>query len=64
MFSVAADEYSIFLHYGPMPEMYGEYRRHATFIHEHELASPDGELFFIAVGTSLKWPRLLLLAAR
>src|SRR4051812_15741233 len=60
MFRVAIGEYSLLVHRGPLPGMYGEYRRHAALAEEFGLDSAEGEARFVAVATAHDWPSLVV----
>lgn len=45
---------------GELPELYDLYRQHAALVEEFELASPDGEPCFFAIGDQLTWPDLVV----
>jgi hypothetical protein len=63
MFKVAVGEYSLLVHRGPLPGMYGEYRRHAALAEEFGVDSAEGEACFVGVGAAREWP-LLTVAQR
>ena len=60
MFNVGCDKYSMLVHRGPLPEIYGEYRKRAAFVEEHELDSAEGETCFVAISKGIQWPALLI----
>src|SRR5687767_10714997 len=61
MFAVAVGQHSLLVHRGPLPGMYGEYRKHAKLAEEFgDLASADDEACFIAVGVANEPPSLVV----
>ena len=60
MFRVAVGDYSLLVHRGPLPGLYGEYRQHAALAEEFALVSPDGEACLVAVATGDEWPSLVV----
>ena len=63
MFKVAVGEYSLLVHRGPLPCMYGEYRLRATLAEEFGIDVAEGEACFVGVGVAHQWP-LLVVAQR
>ena len=60
MFNVGVDEFSILVHRGPLPHMYGEYRKRSAFVEEHDLDSAEGEACFVAIRKGVQWPEVLI----
>jgi len=60
MFEVGIGEYSLTVHRGPLPSIYGSYRQHAALAEEFGLDQPEGEACFVAVQSSGDWPSLLV----
>jgi hypothetical protein len=63
MFKVAVEEYSLLVHRGPLPGMYGQYRRRASLAEEFGMDSAEGEACFVGVCVAHQWP-LLVVAQR
>lgn len=60
MFRVSIGEYSLMVHRGPLPGMYGEYRSRAALAEEFGLDGVDGESSFIAVSSAFDWPAFVV----
>src|SRR5271156_3091452 len=59
-FRIAVGDYSLLVHRGPMPSIYGSYRQHSSLADEFDLDNPDGESCFVAVGKSGEGPSLIV----
>jgi len=60
MFKVGIDEYSLTVHRGPLPLVYGDYRKNASLADEIDLNSPEGEVCFVSAGLANRWPSLVV----
>ena len=61
MFRIAVGRHSLLVHRGPLPGLYGEYRKQAVLAEEFgDLGSAEGEACFVAVGTADEWPVLVV----
>jgi hypothetical protein len=60
MFQINIAPFSLLVHRGPLPAMYGSYREHAMLAEEFDLEKPDGEACMIAVGRDADWPFLVV----
>jgi hypothetical protein len=63
MFRVAVGECTLLVHRGPLPSMYGEYRRRTALAEEIGMDAVEGETCFVAVSIGHDWP-LLVVAQR
>ncbi|HEX8913440.1 MAG TPA: hypothetical protein VF796_13850 [Humisphaera sp.] len=60
MFEIGVGDYQLRVHRGPLPGMYGEYRRHAALAEEFALDRPDGDACLVAVAAGHDWPVLVV----
>jgi len=60
MFSIGIDNFLLNVHRGPLPEMYGEYRRRARLVEEFAVDSPEGEACLVTAGHPYAWPFLVV----
>jgi hypothetical protein len=60
MFSVALGPYTLSCHPDRLPDLYGEYVKHAALVEEFDLRDSEGSSCFLAVSRGAGWPFLVV----
>src|SRR5665213_3435133 len=60
MFTSTVGYYDISIQRGSLPNIYGDYRKHATLTDEFALRPHEGELCFLSVSRGQHWPVLVV----
>ena len=60
MFSIAIGPYTLSCHPDRLPELYGEYAKHAGLVEEFDLEGPEGSICFLSVSRGVEWPFLVV----
>src|SRR4051794_33044423 len=60
MFSIALGPYTLSCYPDRLPELYGEYVKHAGLVEEFDLDGPGGSTCVLAVSRGVAWPFLVV----